>query len=237
MRGSRARRAIAGRSGRGAMTTGRATTGRAIAPTSWAHRPACARCVTPRSRPGRSARRSSRTRWRTPGRRSRLGSRTGATSMRAAMESRVGFHVTCTDCHARSDAGLARPDHAACARCHAPEVALAGAPRMADCAACHEQTQPAARAPAADPRRPALRSRAPHGDRRGGTIRCEDCHTQTVERRRVPRSRGAAGRELRRLPRRLRPHAGGDADADLRDLPPAAHRDADRRSRRATTCR
>src|ERR1700759_1485222 len=53
----------------------------------------------------------------------------------AAMEDRVGFHVTCTDCHARTDAGLARPDHAACARCHAPEVALAGAPRMADCGA------------------------------------------------------------------------------------------------------
>jgi len=38
---------------------------------------------------------------------------------------RVGFHVACTDCHARSDAGLARPSHAVCARCHAPEVALA----------------------------------------------------------------------------------------------------------------
>ncbi|HEX3758459.1 MAG TPA: cytochrome c3 family protein [Kofleriaceae bacterium] len=98
----------------------------------------------------------------------------------AAMEDRVGFHVTCTDCHARRDSGLARPDHAACARCHAPEVALAGAPRMADCAACHEHGS-----------RLRVRHRLIQDDlhfdhtrhttdRRGGTIRCEECHTQTV---------------------------------------------------------
>ena len=97
----------------------------------------------------------------------------------AAMEGRVGFHVTCTDCHAHSDAGLARPDHAACARCHAPEVALAGAPRMAECQACHEpDTQLRVR-------RRLIRDDLHFDhtrhltDRRGSTIRCEDCHTQT----------------------------------------------------------
>jgi hypothetical protein len=95
------------------------------------------------------------------------------------MEDRVGFHVTCTDCHARGAAGLARPDHAACARCHAPEVALAGAPRMADCAACH---QPSSRLRVQrrlirdDLHFDHVRHRT---DRRGGTIRCESCHTQT----------------------------------------------------------
>jgi len=97
-----------------------------------------------------------------------------------AMEDRVGFHVTCTDCHTRGDAALARPDHAACTRCHAAEVALPKAPRMADCAACHEPTT-------------RLRTRqrlirddlhfdhARHrSDRRGQTIRCEACHAETA---------------------------------------------------------
>lgn len=97
-----------------------------------------------------------------------------------AMEDRVGFHVTCTDCHTRGDASIARPDHAACTRCHAAEVALAKAPRMEDCRACHE---PATR----------LRSRtrlirddlhfdhARHrADRRGQTILCDECHVATA---------------------------------------------------------
>jgi hypothetical protein len=97
----------------------------------------------------------------------------------AAMESRVGFHVTCIDCHARSDTGLTRPSHAVCARCHAPEVALAGAPRMADCAACHD---PATRVRV---RRQLIRDdlhfdhRNHATDRRGTAIRCEDCHRRT----------------------------------------------------------
>lgn len=98
----------------------------------------------------------------------------------AAMEGRVGFHVTCTDCHTSGDAGLARPDHAACTRCHAAEVGLAKAPRMEDCRACHE---PATR----------LRSRnrlirndlhfdhvRHRADRRGQTIACDECHVRTA---------------------------------------------------------
>ncbi|HEX4419969.1 MAG TPA: cytochrome c3 family protein [Kofleriaceae bacterium] len=97
-----------------------------------------------------------------------------------AMEARVGFHVACIDCHTRGDAGLARPDHAACARCHAAEVALGNAPRMADCRSCHEPTQQLR------VRRRLIRDdlafdHARHrADRKGATIRCEECHVQTA---------------------------------------------------------
>ncbi|HET7503716.1 MAG TPA: hypothetical protein VFK02_22000 [Kofleriaceae bacterium] len=97
-----------------------------------------------------------------------------------AMEDRVGFHVTCTDCHSRGDAGLSRPDHAACTRCHAAEVRLAGAPRMEDCRACHQATLQLR------VRRQLIRDdlhfdHARHrADRRGQTIRCEECHAQTA---------------------------------------------------------
>jgi hypothetical protein len=97
-----------------------------------------------------------------------------------AMEDRVGFHVTCTDCHTRGDTGLARPDHAACTRCHASEVALVGAPRMEDCRACHESTtqlRVQRRLIRDDLHFDHARHRS---DRRGQTIRCEECHTQTA---------------------------------------------------------
>jgi len=97
-----------------------------------------------------------------------------------AMEGRIGFHVTCTDCHARGDAGLARPDHATCTRCHAAEVALADAPGMADCRACHEpatQLRVRRRLIRADLHFDHARHRA---DRRGQAIRCEACHVQTA---------------------------------------------------------
>jgi hypothetical protein len=97
-----------------------------------------------------------------------------------AMERRVGFHVTCTDCHVRGDAGLARPGHAACARCHAPEVGLAGAPGMAECGACHEassQLRVRHRLIRDDLHFDHVRHAS---DRRGEAIRCEICHTQTA---------------------------------------------------------
>lgn len=96
-----------------------------------------------------------------------------------AMEGLVGFHVTCTDCHTRGDAGLARPDHAACARCHAAEVALPKAPRMDSCTACHTSATELRRHPRlirADLHFDHARHRT---DRRGQTIRCEECHRQT----------------------------------------------------------
>ncbi len=96
-----------------------------------------------------------------------------------AMERRVGFHVTCSDCHTRGDAGLARPDHAACARCHAAEVALPRAPRMADCHACHTRATELRSRPRlirGDLHFDHARHRT---DRRGQTIRCEECHAQS----------------------------------------------------------
>ncbi|HEX2685483.1 MAG TPA: cytochrome c3 family protein [Kofleriaceae bacterium] len=98
----------------------------------------------------------------------------------AMMEGRVGFHVTCTDCHTPGDAGLARPDHAACTRCHAAEVGLAKAPRMADCRACHEpdtRLRNRNRLIRRDLQFDHVRHRA---DRRGQTIRCDECHVETA---------------------------------------------------------
>jgi len=96
-----------------------------------------------------------------------------------AMEDRVGFHVTCTDCHTRGDVGLTRPDHAACTRCHASEVALANAPRMTDCRACHDagvRLRTRKRLIRDDLHFDHARHRS---DSRGQTIHCEDCHVQT----------------------------------------------------------
>ena len=95
------------------------------------------------------------------------------------MEARVGFHVTCADCHVRGDT-LARPDHAVCARCHAPEAGLTGAPAMTDCAGCHEATQQL-RTRARLIRGDLHFDHASHRrDVRGTPIRCEQCHTQTA---------------------------------------------------------
>jgi hypothetical protein len=95
------------------------------------------------------------------------------------MENRVGFHVACGDCHLR-DGQLARPDHATCARCHASEAGLAEAPRMADCARCHAAgTRPRTRARliTGDLKFDHARHRT---DRKGGAIRCEDCHGRSA---------------------------------------------------------
>ncbi|MGE5186627.1 MAG: hypothetical protein ACM31C_31440 [Acidobacteriota bacterium] len=98
------------------------------------------------------------------------------------MEAKVGFHVTCADCHVRGEGKLARPDHAVCARCHAPEAAIAGAPPMDDCTGCHEKGIAQLR----------TRARLIRGDlipfdhdrhrtdRRGGAIRCEQCHVASA---------------------------------------------------------
>jgi len=95
----------------------------------------------------------------------------------ARMEARVGFHVTCADCHVR-DGQLAPPDHATCSRCHAREAI--GRPAMDDCAGCHGG--------AAE-----LRTRSRlirndlhfthdlhRADRRGTPIRCEQCHADSA---------------------------------------------------------
>ena len=94
------------------------------------------------------------------------------------VEAKVGFHVTCADCHVR-EGHLARPDHATCARCHAREAA--GTPAMDDCKACHDrgaQLRTRARLIKADLHFDHDRHRA---DRRGTQIRCEQCHAKSAE--------------------------------------------------------
>jgi hypothetical protein len=99
------------------------------------------------------------------------------------MESRVGFHVACADCHTR-DSARVRPDHATCARCHAAEAGLPRAPRMEDCDGCHQNSA-----------RPRTRRRLIRDDlktfdhdrhrtdRKNTPIRCEHCHEQSAQSR------------------------------------------------------
>jgi hypothetical protein len=96
------------------------------------------------------------------------------------MEAKVGFHVTCADCHVR-DGSLAVPNHATCARCHAPETHLENAPAMTRCAGCHEHgvnQRTRARLIRGD-----LRFDHEHHktDRRGTPVRCEECHTASAQ--------------------------------------------------------
>ena len=99
---------------------------------------------------------------------------------RTKMESAVGFHVTCVDCHASDERGLARPDHATCGRCHAPEAKLKNAPDMTTgCAGCHAvglQERTRHRLIKDDLHFDHVRHRT---DRKGQPIACEQCHVQT----------------------------------------------------------
>lgn len=95
------------------------------------------------------------------------------------VESRVGFHVGCPDCHVR-DGKLARPDHATCARCHAAEVSLGKAPKMEDCTGCHQGS-------AHERTRGRLITDDLHfehdrhrTDRKNRVIKCESCHARSA---------------------------------------------------------
>jgi hypothetical protein len=97
------------------------------------------------------------------------------------MEERVGFHVSCVDCHARPDGTRARPDHAVCARCHAAEAGLEGAPRMESCMSCHvpaPQLRARARLIRGDLHFDHERHRT---DRKNRPIRCEACHERSAQ--------------------------------------------------------
>lgn len=60
---------------------------------------------------------------------------------RSAMEEAVGFHLSCSDCHAREpksrDPKL--PGHAECARCHGEKGLARGSMTLKQCSACHPQ--------------------------------------------------------------------------------------------------
>jgi len=97
------------------------------------------------------------------------------------MESRVGFHVACADCHTRGDGVHVHPDHETCARCHAAEVGLANAPRMEDCTGCHQGS------PRLRVRRRLITGKLDFQhdqhlrDVKGKPIKCEDCHKQSAK--------------------------------------------------------
>ncbi len=104
----------------------------------------------------------------------------------SAMEQRLGFHISCVDCHfldagSQDEQELRRPDHKACARCHAAESAPDDTPSMDSCKGCHQDSQ----------QRAVVDSRMIEGDlqfshrrhrsdRRGELISCATCHLESV---------------------------------------------------------
>ncbi len=97
------------------------------------------------------------------------------------MEASVGFHVACADCHSFVENKLAPPDHATCARCHAAEARLQNAPRMDACGQCHQpgiQERQQRRLIKGDLK---FEHQRHITDRRGNTIRCEECHAQSAQ--------------------------------------------------------
>lgn len=99
------------------------------------------------------------------------------------MEAKLGFHVSCTDCHAQeATAQLRRPDHAACARCHAPESALSSMPAMGECLRCHQpETPPSSRSRTLIHDDLVFSHQAHRNDRRGKFITCSTCHAETTQ--------------------------------------------------------
>ena len=97
------------------------------------------------------------------------------------MEEAVGFHVSCTDCHAYDkDGKLGPPSHATCSRCHAKEAVANDAPTMGACSSCHQSRKN----PPARVRRLIVGDlRFDHAghrsDRRGKAIQCVECHSDT----------------------------------------------------------
>ena len=109
----------------------------------------------------------------------------------ARMEEKLGFHISCTDCHAlpsraemQSDApgsDLPRPSHEACARCHAAEAALPGSPTMAACDGCHQPKEERRRERQFIAGDLHFRHSSHHSDRRGRRIGCVTCHASTAQ--------------------------------------------------------
>ena len=103
----------------------------------------------------------------------------------ASREDKLGFHISCTDCHELSQSldgpALRSPGHADCARCHAPEAAPENTPSMTDCVGCHRDTSK-------DIARKRdfiigdlhFNHREHRRDRRGALISCVTCHDATA---------------------------------------------------------
>jgi hypothetical protein len=102
------------------------------------------------------------------------------------MEQRLGFHLSCVDCHQSQSSSLQTlsleaPSHAACARCHAAESAPVNTPSMATCQGCHKES---AIAPSRERKLIQGDLRFTHRrhrtDRKGRLISCATCHLEST---------------------------------------------------------
>lgn len=95
------------------------------------------------------------------------------------MESRVGFHVSCDDCHSRDKktGDPLLPRHDACARCHQGKAKTTLA--MADCAGCHIQDRVSVARGRVMITEGLIFSHGDHvSDRQGASISCDSCHNE-----------------------------------------------------------
>lgn len=103
---------------------------------------------------------------------------------RAGMDARVGFNVTCIDCHERpedaDDLGL--PGHAACIRCHSRETSRPARPDIAACTTCHvARRRDVARGRAFIRGDLRFRHATHEADRAGRSIACVTCHREIAQ--------------------------------------------------------
>jgi len=92
---------------------------------------------------------------------------------------RMGERLACEGCHARD--GKTRdptqPGHAACARCHERKPEVQAALPMQRCGGCHPSSDRALPRCLLIPTSELVFHHATHERERGGTIRCETCHS------------------------------------------------------------
>lgn len=127
------------------------------------------------------------------------------------MESAMGFHLSCSDCHQRdaSSRDPMLPGHAQCARCHSKEGRAHRALSMGSCAGCHETRK-------VDLTRGRIFitgdltfAHASHErDASGAGIGCEQCHDD------VRSSRSVADTSVPRMMRCAVCHEDGDKTPD-----------------------
>jgi hypothetical protein len=106
----------------------------------------------------------------------------------AKMDSEVGFHVSCTDCHVRDpDSKDPRlPGHKQCARCHAEKESARKALSMGDCSNCHPERDVELVRGRIFIKQDLIFAHADHvTDAGGAAIACDTCHAD------IPRSRSA----------------------------------------------
>jgi len=100
---------------------------------------------------------------------------------KSRMDRGAGFHVACSDCHARANEApdYDEPGHAACARCHDDAKHAAVPARLHDCRACHRLgIPPVARARVLIRNDVRFKHASHEVDRAGRGIACIECHRE-----------------------------------------------------------